>query len=326
MTPKKPAAPSATPTRRTPARKAKAVATAILTTHSPVPVTQPTTLSEPSTPTSPSAPPSPPPAAADTADDLDLDALLAKATVALKERQANTMCVRNERGRSFCSSSIANCTQIASSLTPLTDPSAPATTPLATVRLDPGFDIAELPLSNSGKKYGAVTVIPSKVAALRIGANAVPRTKVQEGVETFAVVQPAEALPPSLDWTPKQKKAMTTETSGPKWFDMPAPELTDALKRDLHILKSRPVIDPKRHYKKNTMAAPPKYFQIGTIIQGPTEYHSARMTRKERRDNIVDELMADTQSRQYFKRKFLSIQEEKGNVTRKGWKKGKGNK
>ncbi|KAJ3133846.1 Deoxynucleotidyltransferase terminal-interacting protein 2 [Geranomyces variabilis] len=303
MTPKKPAAPSATPTRRTPARKAKAVATAILTTHSPVPVTQPTTLSEPSTPTSPSAPPSPPPAAADTADDLDLDALLAKATVALKERQANTI-----------------------SLTPLTDPSAPATTPLATVRLDPGFDIAELPLSNSGKKYGAVTVIPSKVAALRIGANAVPRTKVQEGVETFAVVQPAEALPPSLDWTPKQKKAMTTETSGPKWFDMPAPELTDALKRDLHILKSRPVIDPKRHYKKNTMAAPPKYFQIGTIIQGPTEYHSARMTRKERRDNIVDELMADTQSRQYFKRKFLSIQEEKGNVTRKGWKKGKGNK
>ncbi|KAJ3146502.1 Deoxynucleotidyltransferase terminal-interacting protein 2 [Geranomyces variabilis] len=303
MTPKKPAAPSATPTRRTPARKAKAVATAILTTHSPVPVTHPTTLSEPSTPTSPSPPPSPPAAAADTADDLDLDALLAKATAALKERQANTI-----------------------SLTPLTDPSTPATTPLATVRLDPGFDIAELPLSNSGKKYGAVTVIPSKVAALRIGANAVPRTKVQEGVETFAVVQPAEALPPSLDWTPKQKKAMTTETSGPKWFDMPAPELTDALKRDLHILKSRPVIDPKRHYKKNTMAAPPKYFQIGTIIQGPTEYHSARMTRKERRDNIVDELMADTQSRQYFKRKFLSIQEEKGNVTRKGWKKGKGNK
>ncbi|KAJ3165404.1 Deoxynucleotidyltransferase terminal-interacting protein 2 [Geranomyces variabilis] len=302
MTPKKPAAPSATPTRRTPARKAKAVATAILTTHSPVPVTQPTTLSEPSTPTSPAPPPSPP-AAADSADNLDLDALLAKATAALKERQANTI-----------------------SLTPLTDPSAPATTPLATVRLDPGFDIAELPLSNSGKKYGAVTVIPSKVAALRIGANAVPRTKVQEGVETFAVVQPAEALPPSLDWTPKQKKAMTTEMSGPKWFDMPAPELTDALKRDLHILKSRPVIDPKRHYKKNTMAAPPKYFQIGTIIQGPTEYHSARMTRKERRDNIVDELMADTQSRQYFKRKFLSIQEEKGNVTRKGWKKGKGNK
>ncbi|KAJ3152439.1 hypothetical protein HDU86_005620 [Geranomyces michiganensis] len=304
---KKSMQPAATPTRTTPSRRAKTVATAILTAHSPATAPQPqtTTNHQVSPPPTPTPPPPPPPNDAD--DTLDLDALLAKATSALKERQINTI-----------------------SLSTSTDPTAPATTPLTTVRLDPGFNPAELPLSNSGKKYGAVTLLPSKAAALRVGtdaagvAGAVQRTKVQEGVETLAVVQPEEALPPSLDWTPKQKKAMKTETSGPKWFDMPAPELTDALKRDLHILKSRPVIDPKRHYKKNTMAGPPKYFQVGTIIQGPTEYHSARMTRKERRDNIVDELMADTQSRQYFKRKFLSIQEEKGNITRKGWKKGKG--
>ncbi|KAI8819250.1 Fcf2 pre-rRNA processing-domain-containing protein [Fimicolochytrium jonesii] len=116
---------------------------------------------------------------------------------------------------------------------------------------------------------------------------------------------------------------MTRETSGPKWFDMPAPELTDEIKRDLHILKSRSVLDPKRHYKKGTLNNPPKFFQMGTIIQGPIEFYSSRMTRKERRDNIVEELMADTDSRAYFKRKFLGIQEEKDQFTKKGWKRRK---
>ncbi|TPX59523.1 hypothetical protein PhCBS80983_g02393 [Powellomyces hirtus] len=244
----------------------------------------------------------------DTTQELDLDSLLQKASLALKERQAALISIKAANEES---------------------------SPLTTVKLNPGYDEKNLYFTNNGKQYGAVRLQADKAAVLEEpkasasghdGKGSTQRLKVQVGPERFAVQQTQDALPPSLDWTAKQKKAMETETSGPKWFDMPAPELTEELKRDLHILKSRPVIDPKRHYKKNTMSAPPKYFQVGTIIQGPTEFHSARMTRKERRDNITDELMADTESRNYYKRKFLAIQEQKSNFTRKGWKRSKDRK
>jgi hypothetical protein len=110
---------------------------------------------------------------------------------------------------------------------------------------------------------------------------------------------------------------MQVETAGAQWFDMPAPELTDELKKDLHILRSRGVLDPKRHYKKQKDLSL-KYFQVGTIIQGPTEYYSARLTKKERKDNLVEELMADVESRKYFKKQYSEIQEKKSKFTKRG--------
>ena len=96
---------------------------------------------------------------------------------------------------------------------------------------------------------------------------------------------------------------------------MPAPEMTEELKRDIHILKSRGVLDPKRHYKKEDKRDL-KYFQMGTIIQGPTEYYSSRLTRKERKETIVDELLADHASTSYYKSKMKDIQFKKGQFTR----------
>ncbi|KAJ3001562.1 hypothetical protein HKX48_002810 [Thoreauomyces humboldtii] len=251
-------------------------------------------------------------AAAD--QEVDLDALLAKASKALAERKA--------------------------AIISLQTPTEAAPSALRTVKIDSGFDKAKgLYFTNSGRKYGPVRLQDGKAAVLEEatgdhgdkaggggGGGSTQRLKVQIGPERFAVQKVVDTLPPALDWDAKQKKKMTTETSGPKWFDMPAPEVTEQVKRDLHILKSRPVIDPKVHYKRNTMSAPPKYFQFGTIVQGNTEFFSARLTRKERRDNITDELMADNQSKAYYKRKFLDIQDQKGNFTRKGWKRPKDRK
>lgn len=98
---------------------------------------------------------------------------------------------------------------------------------------------------------------------------------------------------------------------------MEAPVLTEEIKRDLHILKMRNTLDPKRFYKRDTGRAEiPKYFQFGTIIEGPTEFYSARLTKKQRKETIVDELLADSNSRTYFKKKYLEIQstKQKGGV------------
>ena len=54
----------------------------------------------------------------------------------------------------------------------------------------------------------------------------------------------------------------TQNTAGPKWFDMPAPEITPEVKRDLQLLKLRNVLDPKRFYKKDNDRKLPKYFQV----------------------------------------------------------------
>ncbi|PVU96927.1 hypothetical protein BB559_002199 [Furculomyces boomerangus] len=106
-----------------------------------------------------------------------------------------------------------------------------------------------------------------------------------------------------------QKKMEKKITTGPKWFDMKSPVLTEELKRDLHVLKLRNTLDPKRFYKRNTTTTEiPKYFQVGTIIEGPTEFYSSRLTRKQRMPTIVDELLADSQARNYFKRKYKEIQ------------------
>ncbi|KAJ2406967.1 rrna-processing protein fcf2 [Coemansia sp. RSA 2531] len=74
------------------------------------------------------------------------------------------------------------------------------------------------------------------------------------------------------------------------------------------VLQLRNVLDPKRFYKKDASAKKiPKYFEVGTIIEGPTEFYSSRLTKKERKTTLVDELLADKQARDYFKRKVNEI-------------------
>ncbi|EGV60730.1 dTDP-fucopyranose mutase [Yamadazyma tenuis] len=107
----------------------------------------------------------------------------------------------------------------------------------------------------------------------------------------------------------KAPKKDETDDSGSKWFNMKAPEITDSIKRDLLIIKQRSALDPKRHYKKDKWETP-KYFQMGTIVEGNTEFYS-RMTKKQRGTSLVDEILHDNDSQKYFKRKYSEIQKHK---------------
>jgi Fcf2 pre-rRNA processing protein len=71
-------------------------------------------------------------------------------------------------------------------------------------------------------------------------------------------------------------------------------------------------LDPKRHYKKGSMKARvPRYAQVGRIIEGPTDFFSARLTRKERKRTLVDELIASEKASGKFKAKYDAIQVKK---------------
>lgn len=101
---------------------------------------------------------------------------------------------------------------------------------------------------------------------------------------------------------------------------MPKTEITPEIKRDLQVIRLRNVLDRKRHYKKGDQKDP-TYFQMGTIIEGPTEFFSSRMTKRERKQTIVDELLADEEARGYYKRRFMEVQERTQSGGKKHFKK-----
>ena len=86
----------------------------------------------------------------------------------------------------------------------------------------------------------------------------------------------------------QEKKA----TAGAEWFNMPKTNMTPELKRDLQLLKMRNVLDPKRHYKKdNARNDAPAFSQVGTIIEGPTEFFSSRLSNKDRKQTLLEEVI-----------------------------------
>lgn len=71
----------------------------------------------------------------------------------------------------------------------------------------------------------------------------------------------------------------------------------------------RGLLDPK-HQKKALRAETPKYSQVGQIIEGPADFFSARLSRKERRQTILGEVMRD-HSNDKLKSKYATIQKKK---------------
>ncbi|PHT48713.1 hypothetical protein CQW23_12921 [Capsicum baccatum] len=73
----------------------------------------------------------------------------------------------------------------------------------------------------------------------------------------------------------------------------------------------RDAMDPKRHYKKSGSKSKtlPKYFQVGTIIEPASEYYSGRLTKKERKATLTEELLSDRKLGEYRKRKVREIEE-----------------
>ncbi|CAH0722253.1 unnamed protein product, partial [Brenthis ino] len=120
---------------------------------------------------------------------------------------------------------------------------------------------------------------------------------------------------PKYDVSDRKLRAMRKKerekTKGPGWFNMKAPEMTPELKNDLQVLKMRSAMDPKHFYKKNDMEVLPKYFQVGRVMDAALDHVNERVTRKERKRTMVDELLADAEFQKYNKRKYKEIIDDK---------------
>jgi hypothetical protein len=113
----------------------------------------------------------------------------------------------------------------------------------------------------------------------------------------------------------KGTKREADTSAGSGWFGMKATAMTDELKTDLAIIKNRTYLDPKRFYKSSDKFG--KVLQVGTVIEGATEFYSSRLTKKQRRSNLAEEIMADPASADYTKNKFKKMQQSKWEEVKK---------
>jgi hypothetical protein len=103
-------------------------------------------------------------------------------------------------------------------------------------------------------------------------------------------------------------KRTPDDSAGKGWFGMAPTAMTEELKTDLAMIRNRSYLDPKRFYKSADKHN--KIVQLGTVIEGPSEYFSSRLTKKQRRSNITEEIMADPSSADYAKNKFKQMSRE----------------
>jgi len=104
-------------------------------------------------------------------------------------------------------------------------------------------------------------------------------------------------------------KRAPDDTAGHGWFGMKPSAMTEDLKTDLAVIRNRTYLDPKRFYKSADKNH--KIVQMGTVIEGASEFYSSRLTKKQRRSNLTEELMADPSASEYTKKKFKKMAQEK---------------
>lgn len=104
------------------------------------------------------------------------------------------------------------------------------------------------------------------------------------------------------------------------WHTIPVVKMTPELERDLRIVENRQHLDPKRFYKSSGTGRKkgelPTRVQVGVVVEGAHEFYSGRLTNRERRATIMDEVLADDRAVHYAKSRFQSLQAVKGRKRR----------
>lgn len=188
------------------------------------------------------------------------------------------------------------------------------------VELDPGLDLSDTYL----------TVLKAKQAAPKRSTQdirEIVRKAASDSMLQGSVLTPGfekrDCVPPyseSLRRLKARRREERSKTKGPNWFGLPAPEMTEELKRDLEVLRMRHVLDPKRFYKKNDLKDLPKYFQVGTVVDSPADFYHARVPKKDRKQTMVEELLADAEFRRYNKKKYNEAMARQQRVSKKATK------
>ena len=121
----------------------------------------------------------------------------------------------------------------------------------------------------------------------------------------------------------KRKREENKKTTGPKWFNMRAPELTTELKQELKAVQLGRLSQPFEFHKKNDRKGYAKIFQIGTIQDNILDGKANRLKKSEIKNRISEQLLDFDLEQNYTLKKFNEYQEQRKKI---GLKKSKLNK
>ncbi|KFD69379.1 hypothetical protein M514_10297 [Trichuris suis] len=167
--------------------------------------------------------------------------------------------------------------------------------------LDPGCKLPTLPFLKDPLRH--VFKESSEVV------EAMKKAVVNPGFEKTAVLEPEKSKMAKR----LARKLEREKTMGAKWFQLPATEMNEERKRDLKVLQLRDAIDPTIHYRRNYRKQLPKYFEIGRVVDNPIDFYSSRIPKKQRKNTIVEELLADAEVRRRMKQKYSEIAAHRNN-------------
>jgi tryptophanyl-tRNA synthetase len=169
---------------------------------------------------------------------------------------------------------------------------------------------AEARLSGNGS-VDAVAVAGDAAAAAKTPTTVVAPPAPTAGEQTSVPEKKSEKLTVRVPQLPQKNKG-PKDTLGADWFNLPRTNLTPELKRDLQALRMRDVAAMgKQFFKKDARKdLIPEYSQVGTIIAGATDGVNSRLTRKEKKRTIVEEILS-SENVGKLKSKYQDIQEKK---------------
>ena len=121
----------------------------------------------------------------------------------------------------------------------------------------------------------------------------------------------------------KRKREENKRTTGPKWYNMKAPELTTELKQELKAVQLGKLSEPFQFHKKNDRKGYAKFFQIGTIQDNILDGKANRLKKSEIKNSIAEQLLDFDLEQNFTLRKFNEYQEQRKKI---GIKKSKLNK
>lgn len=104
--------------------------------------------------------------------------------------------------------------------------------------------------------------------------------------------------------------AAPAEEKRDKWWQLPTTTITPDLKNELRLLHLRSAFDTKTFYKSFDHTKFPDRFQIGTIVEGPADFYGGRLTKRERKATMTEQLLADPDLTAMRKKRYAKIQEE----------------
>lgn len=120
------------------------------------------------------------------------------------------------------------------------------------------------------------------------------------------------SLEAAVEPTKEVVEKPTSSAIARDWHSMPTLHMTPELVRDIRVIENRQHIDPKRFYKSSGSGRAkgelPEHMAFGTVVEGAHEFYSSRLTKRERRKSITDEIMSDDRVMKFTKTRVRAIQ------------------